>query len=203
MIIPKERLGHGSIRGCNMSDHRQVQKKHIRAAREWLGKAETSLDRHDDIQGDLKLMLARAELSHVAEAGLTKRGNMLIKKILPAIVAMLIAVAGFSFLQAFTSEPAVSDSVMPAESETLPVPQVPVDEPVTVAKKEAAVVTKEENTNITYAKVADKPAVKPAEPANEQVSSQPAMVSLPVNEQTVPAQEKQKLMQAAGKILRQ
>ena len=128
---------------------------------------------------------------------------MLIKKILPAIVAMLIAVAGFSFLQAFTSEPAVSDSVMPAESETLPVPQVPVDEPVTVAKKEAAVVTKEENTNITYAKVADKPAVKPAEPANEQVSSQPAMVSLPVNEQTVPAQEKQKLMQAAGKILRQ
>ena len=56
-----------------MSDHRQVQKKHIRAAREWLGKAETSLDRHDDIQGDLKLMLAKAELSHVAEAGLTKK----------------------------------------------------------------------------------------------------------------------------------
>lgn len=188
-----------------MSGHRQAQKKHIRAAREWLGKAETSLDKHEDIQGDLKLMLAKAELSHVSEAGAAKKCNMLVKKILPALVAMLITVAGFSFLQVFTSKPAVSDSVEPAESETVPASKVAVDEPVVTAKKEAAVVTKEENANTTYASVADKPAVKPAVPANEQVTSQrqPARGNLSANEQKAPAQEKQKLMQAAGKILRQ
>ena len=74
-----------------MSDRRKTQKNHIRAARDWLGQAEHSLDRENDVQGDLKLMLAKAELSRVQAS---PRGNRLKcwgLRFIPAVVALAIA----------------------------------------------------------------------------------------------------------------
>ena len=47
---------------------RRSQQNHIRAARDWLGKAEDSLAQENDVQGDLKLMLAKAELAQVGQS---------------------------------------------------------------------------------------------------------------------------------------
>ena len=43
-----------------MGDKRKRLRLHIKAAKEWLGQAEDSLEKERDIQGDLKLMLAKA-----------------------------------------------------------------------------------------------------------------------------------------------
>ena len=51
-----------------MGDKRQKLKRHIRAAKEWLGQAENSLDKEDELSSELKIMLAKAELKRAAEA---------------------------------------------------------------------------------------------------------------------------------------
>ena len=53
--------------------NRRSQTEHIRAAREWLGRAEDSLAQENDVQGDLKLMLAKAELAHVGHCPASHR----------------------------------------------------------------------------------------------------------------------------------
>ena len=49
-----------------MDADRRERAKSIRAAREWLTGAEVALAGEDDLAGDLKLMLARAELARLA-----------------------------------------------------------------------------------------------------------------------------------------
>ena len=46
-----------------MESEREERKRSIRAARDWLAGAEDALAGADDVSGDLKLMLARAELA--------------------------------------------------------------------------------------------------------------------------------------------
>lgn len=48
-----------------MRDRNQKQRRHIRAAREWLGEAEHSLAENHRVRGELKVMLAKAELARV------------------------------------------------------------------------------------------------------------------------------------------
>ncbi len=50
-----------------MKDKRDNLKKHVRAAREWLGQAEHSLERKDDVKSELKIILAKAELQRAEE----------------------------------------------------------------------------------------------------------------------------------------
>ena len=47
-----------------MEDKRSNLRKHINAARDWLQQADKSIERKEDVQGDLKLMLAKAELKN-------------------------------------------------------------------------------------------------------------------------------------------
>ena len=57
-----------------MAKNRNTFRQHIRAAREWLGRAENSLDKENDIRGDLNLMLAQAELQRAKESnGLARK----------------------------------------------------------------------------------------------------------------------------------
>ena len=49
-----------------MAADRRERAKSIRAARDWLTGAEHALAGEDDLAGDLKLMLARAELARIA-----------------------------------------------------------------------------------------------------------------------------------------
>ena len=44
-----------------MKERNQKQRRHIRAARQWLGEAEHSLAENHRVRGELKVMLAKAE----------------------------------------------------------------------------------------------------------------------------------------------
>lgn len=61
------------LRGDTMSDQKKGMKKHVTAAKEWLGKAEQSFDQENEIKGDLNMMLAQAELQRAQE---TKTGRI-------------------------------------------------------------------------------------------------------------------------------
>ena len=69
-----------------MEERRVKLRRHIQAARAWLLQADRSLERKDDVQSDLKLMLAKAELAQTKSSRRTW-----IKKILPPVTALLIA----------------------------------------------------------------------------------------------------------------
>lgn len=69
-----------------MEERRVKLRRHIQAARAWLLQADRSLERKDDVQSDLKLMLAKAELAQAKSSRRTW-----IKKILPPVTALLIA----------------------------------------------------------------------------------------------------------------
>ena len=95
-----------------MEDRRIKLRRHIQAARAWLLQADKSLEHRNDVQGDLKLMLAKAELAQTKTSYFS-----LMKKILPPVTALLIAGAFF-----FNDEP-------PAPTiETQP-PSIEISEP--------------------------------------------------------------------------
>ena len=185
-----------------MSDRRKTQTDHIRAARNWLGQAERSLEHENDVQGDLKLMLAKAELSRVEESPRVSRIRRWGIRLLPAAAAILLAGAGMMLWQ----EPPVGQS--PLQENALPAPEpaaeakteMPV--PAAVAEKESAArpalpdeapVRAEERRE----KEAEPSAVSAAEPPEDTLS---APVQIPGQ---VPDAEKQRLMQSAGKVLQQ
>jgi hypothetical protein len=74
--------------------------KHVKAAKAWLGKAEQSFDREQNIRGELNLMLAQAELKRAQESKLENQKKCdkyrLIRSILAAGIAGLVVVVGFS-----------------------------------------------------------------------------------------------------------
>lgn len=64
-----------------MESEREERKRSIRAARDWLAGAEDALAGADDVSGDLKLMLARAELActtSTRRARLRRRARILL-----------------------------------------------------------------------------------------------------------------------------
>ncbi len=76
-----------------MNDTQMSLKKHVHAAREWLGEAEVSIDDDDAIRGDLSLMLAQAELTHAKETAKLTASQKWARRIAPAVCAVVIAVA--------------------------------------------------------------------------------------------------------------
>ena len=83
-----------------MKDRNQKQRRHIRAARQWLGEAEHSLAENHRVRGELKVMLAKAELARVEGTP----GHRFVKKwsmrILPALAAIFLAGGGYALWQA-------------------------------------------------------------------------------------------------------
>ena len=73
------------------AENRSRLKKHVRAAREWLGNAEDSLDRREDVRGDLDLMLARAELARAQETERPCGSVLWARRVLPLAAALLLA----------------------------------------------------------------------------------------------------------------
>lgn len=174
---------------------KRAQQNHIRAARDWLGRAEDSLAHDNDVQGDLKLMLAKAELAHVGQSPRSRRLKCWGRRALALGTAALLAMA-------FCWEPAaappvaelpqasapVADNVPPARQETAPQPnELPVQPEMAVPSAESAV------------KEASVPKEPEAVAAPAPVQAAESSAARP----QVPNIEKQQLMQSAGKILRQ
>lgn len=184
-----------------MAADRGERAKSIRAARDWLAGAEHALAGEDDLAGDLKLMLARAELARIAEDRRARLRRLAVRT-LPLLAAAVLL--GWVAWQHIPSE----DAISPLEAQEANVrmetaESVPVAEPPQPVREETL------------------PAVEvlPAEPSAEQAApegngtaAQAADVA-PVSAQTegvrsaalsrMPNDDLQRLMQVGGKILRE
>ena len=97
------------------ADDRSRLRLHVRAAREWLGRADESLGRADDVRGDLNLMLAQAELARAKETERPAASVVWARRLAPLFVAVLIAGGGYSMWHMGTqAEP----SPLPLEQRT-------------------------------------------------------------------------------------
>lgn len=201
-----------------MSNERQQKKHHIRAAREWLGKAENSLDQQDDLQGELKLMLAKAELSQLEESAKTQRWRRRMLRVLALVTALAIAAIGLYVVPGFLTQDAPVDSGI-EQSDV----QTPASSALTQNARETEAATMPpaatEEASVTTDSAANEPNAREEQASREATvtPSQPATV--PQETQTVPQTEKasapkteaaappnlekQQLMQSAGKVLRQ
>ncbi len=185
-----------------MSDRRRTQQQHIRAARDWLGQAEHSLERENDVQGDLKVMLARAELSHVQDSPRGRRLKYWGSRIFPAAAAVLLAAGVWTVWhmpEPVRPEATVSTAPLPAKPSAAPEPiQQPAPDSVSlpsVQEKEAEpapVFPQRSSEGAGAAAVHPRPV-----PADEGRAAPAGRAG------TVPSAETQKLMQSAGKVLRQ
>lgn len=194
-----------------MKDRNQKQRRHIRAARQWLGEAEHSLAENHRVRGELKVMLAKAELARVEGTP----GHRFVKKwsmrLLPALVALVIAGGSYAFWQSrsavYTAATApvqaevddvdaVEDAAGPQEA-----PAAQVTAAVSAAETEPGPSAPAEH--LPQAEAAAASAVAQAAPAQERIPAatepQPAAQSAP----KIPDDGMQKLMQTAGKTLRQ
>lgn len=192
-----------------MKDQNQRQRHHIRAARDWLGKAEHSLAEDNEVRGELKVMLAKAELAQArqgAEAGPLRRWG---RRLLPAAAALLIAGGGWLGLQFAQSgrppAPAVENAASTPETPAAALPPAVEDSPT--AAVDDAVPSEPASPPPVYASseaVAQQQAASvsgtAAQPAAQE---QPALNKAPSKAPAVPNDDMQKLMQTAGKALRQ
>ena len=76
---------------ADVDEETMTLKKHVRAAREWLGEAEESIDGDDAIRGDLSLMLAQAELTHAKEKAELSPRRRWTSRLMPLSLAVIIA----------------------------------------------------------------------------------------------------------------
>ena len=69
-----------------MAEERERICAHVKAAKDWLGRAESSLEKEEDVRGGLNLMLAEAELQRVRE---TRKGKRFARFLTPALAVLL------------------------------------------------------------------------------------------------------------------
>lgn len=170
-------------------------KEHVRAAREWLGRAEDSLEQEDHIRGDLDVMLAQAELQRAQEMeeGLAQRRWL--RRLLPAGAAAVVAAfvwgVWVSVPPPLVDRPPIMTAAEREGSSSAPVPAAAAA-PVAIAPPPAPPMTAE---------------ISP-------VVEEPSSVEVPISEKTaetellpqpsvrIPSRDMQKLMSAAGQSLR-
>ena len=73
-----------------MAEEREKICAHVKAAKDWLGRAESSLEKAEDVRGGLNLMLAEAELQRARE---TRKGKRFTRFLAPTL-AVLLALGG-------------------------------------------------------------------------------------------------------------
>ena len=195
-----------------MKDRNQKQRRYIRAARQWLGEAETSLAENHRVRGELKVMLAKAELARVEGTPghrFVKRWSM---RLMPALVALVIAGGGYALWQSrtavYTAAPApvraqvdavdaVEDAAEPQEA-----PAVQVTTATSALEAEPAAVAPPQQMSEAEAPAkvtaAASPQAAPQETAPAAAEPHAVVQSAP----KVPDDGMQKLMQTAGKTLR-
>lgn len=181
-----------------MKDRNQKQRRHIRAARQWLGEAETSLAENHRVRGELKVMLAKAELARVEGTPghrFVKRWSM---RLMPALVALVIAGGGYALWQSrtavYTAAPAPVRAQVDAVDAAATATSAPEAEPAAVAPPQQ-MSEAEAPAKVT---AAASPQAAPQETAPAAAEPHAVVQSAP----KVPDDGMQKLMQTAGKTLR-
>ena len=174
----------------------------IQAAREWLGQADASLGQSDELQGDLKLMLAKAELEGASpgRAACRLRRWLFRGAALSVAVLIVLALAVWNPVREPAKEPS-----LPVVQKEASAPQAkqenpqPIEEPAP-AEDRAALGGETPDTAPAPAvqeNTADKEG--PFEAGTPQSAASPHLTYAPPR---VPDSDKQKLMQEAGAVLR-
>ena len=182
-----------------MESEREERKRSIRAARDWLAGAEDALAGADDVSGDLKLMLARAELACMTS---TRRARLrrLARILLPALALVVLALWGLWYAQ--VQESAAVPAAAVEERAEVPAAQVPVEDvPVPAPQTTVAAASLPphvtEGTEAPAAAAHETPAAAPT--VHE--SAAPPAAHAPASR--LPSADMQHLMQVGGKILRE
>lgn len=195
-----------------MKQDRKIR-QHITAAKGWLSRAEDSLEQENDIQGDLKLMLAQAELKRAQEKNDKKLCVRWFKRLAPGALACALALGGIIYAQQSEDSPS-----LPKQN---PLTSTSLAEQAssTGAGRDKAMEAKKSHQNLSEEREFDTPAYVQIQPNEEahleevshtiesrpvEVESQQATPSLKnVQPSQVPAPAMQKLMQSAGSTLRE
>ena len=195
-----------------MKQDRKIR-QHITAAKGWLSRAEDSLEQENAIQGDLKLMLAQAELKRAQEKNDKKLCVRWFKRLAPGVLACALALGGIIYAQQ-----AEDSQALPKPN---PLTSTSLTEQVSSSGtgRDKAMEAKKSHQNLSEEREFDTPAyvqIQPNEEAHSEevsntiesrpveVESQQATSSLKnVQPSQVPAPAMQKLMQSAGSTLRE
>ena len=188
---------------------------HVKAAKDWLGRAESSLEREEDVRGGLSLMLAEAELQRARE---TQRKKRFVQFLAPALALLLAAGAGLAWrawepspekgaaeavaeLSAGHPEP-VRMTTIAAPPAPVPEPEasVPLEEPARSAPVHDAGAVLEEAAQARPTE-GEATETKEAPPAREERAGRRAQEAK--EPAAPPAEEMQKLMLSAGRVLRE
>lgn len=177
---------------------RRSQQNHIRAARDWLGRAEDSLARENDVQGDLKLMLARAELAQVGQSRRSRTLSQWGRR--GAALLAALALAGGVLWKNSPAATEVEQPVIVGSSSGNTVQQMPAED----KQMDKAVDKTVEALPAESAPQASMQAAAPPQPQQAAEAHPPIAAPAPPTVKPQPPDvEKQQLMQSAGKILRQ
>ncbi len=196
-----------------MKQDRKIR-QHITAAKGWLSRAEDSLEQENAIQGDLKLMLAQAELKRAQEKNDKKLCVRWFKRLAPGALACALALGGIIYAQqaedssSLTKQNQLTSTTSLVEQASSP-----------GAGRDEVVESKKSHENLSEEREVDTPAyvqIQPHEEAHSEevantiesrpveVESQQAPSSLKnIQPSEVPAPAMQKLMQSAGSKLRE
>ena len=192
-----------------MAEERERICAHVKAAKDWLGRAESSLEKEEDVRGGLNLMLAEAELQRVRE---TRKGKRFARFVAPAL-AVLLALGGITLQR--SAEPTAA----PAEKSPAPIvgQGTMIHEEKgseTLAERMGSAANLSESREIELpvmpVRVQESPIVQAQEQAQstKQPEPQPALEQqMEKPKQTSaaspPTEDMQELMVAAGRVLRE
>lgn len=187
---------------------RHDKQARIRAAREWLGQADASLDRADDVKGDLKLMIAKAELAGAEPCKTMRKLKLWLSRgaaLAVAVLLVLLIENGAALKEETQTESMAAVDALQAGGEEAELEEVlSQGKDVSEEKLPAAAVPPAEVEPAAEAL----PAVSEREAAfregtvevgSPQGAASPHMTYHPPQ---VPAPDKQLLMQRAGEVLR-
>ena len=189
-----------------MAEERERICAHVKAAKDWLGRAESSLEKEEDVRGGLNLMLAEAELQRARETRKRKR----FARFLAPVLAMLLVLGGVALQR--SAEPTA------APAEKSPAPTVGQGTMIheekgseTLAERMGSAANLSESREIELpvmpVRVQESPIVQAQEqaqstepqPALEQQTEKPKQTSAA----SPPTEDMQELMVAAGRVLRE
>ena len=192
-----------------MTDKKKLYSEHITAAKDWLGKAEESIAKDNDIRSDLNIMLAQAELQRAKEKDDTALIRKRLKWILPWITAIGIAVGYVYFLrpELFTTVREESPAVTVVKEENVPakenIIQTYTDDkaeiPLQNENNAVKPIDNTERVNVPETAVTE----KIEDTYRERIEDKNDTVQEAETEKSsLPEKDIQKMIQSAGKILR-
>ena len=185
------------------ADDRSRLRLHVRAAREWLGRADESLGRADDVLGDLNLMLAQAELMRAKETERPGVSVVWARRLAPLFVAALIAGGGYSMWRTGTRvAPAPLPPVQRAEQNVTRLPEFVPAAPAPQETEKAALPEAMEapvHEGETPETVAETEPEAPETPEILEATETPQEF---VQQARLPSEDMQRLMNSAGHSLR-